>query len=79
MMLAAIDIGKLFELLWAATLAGILVSVAFSLALVGLTRAAEHRRDRRRGAATAYGVMGFVALAVFLGAVVFGISVIVAK
>jgi hypothetical protein len=78
-MIATIDIGKLFELVWAAALAGVVVAFCFSLVLVGVTRAAESRRNDRSVAATAYGALSVVALAVFLGIAVFAISVIASK
>jgi hypothetical protein len=76
---AAIDWGKLFELVWAGALAGVAVAVTFALMILGATRATDARRADRGGVA-----MGFAALAVlsgllFVGGVVFGISVIVAK
>lgn len=78
-MIAAVDTGKLFELIWASALAGIVVAVSFSLVIIGTTRAADCRRDNRSGAATAYMALTLVALAAFFGSAVFGISVIVSK
>jgi hypothetical protein len=78
-MIAAIDFGKLFELVWAAALAGLVVSGAFATALVGFTRAGENRQRRSGAAATAYLVLGLVGTAVFFGAMAFGVEVIVAK
>ncbi len=78
-MIATIDIGKLFELVWAAALAGLVVSGAFATALVGFTRAGENRQRGSGAAATAYVVLGLVGTAVFFGAMAFGVEVIVAK
>jgi uncharacterized membrane protein len=78
-MIAAIDVGKLFELVWVAAAAGVAVSVCFSLVIVGFARAEDCRRNRRSGSATAYAALSVVAGVVFLGIVVFGISVITAK
>jgi threonine/homoserine/homoserine lactone efflux protein len=78
-MIAAIDTGKLFELVWAAALAGVAVAVCFSLVIIGVTRAEDCRRNRRSGSATAYAALSVVAGAVFLGIAVFAISVITAK
>jgi hypothetical protein len=78
-MIAAIDVGKLFELVWASALAGVLVAFCFSLVLVGATRAADSRRNDHSAAATAYGALSVVALIVFLAIAVFGISVIASK
>ena len=79
MISAAIDWSKLFELVWAAALAGLAVSVTFAAVIVGATRATDCRRANRSGAATAYVVLATVAGVLFAGAVVFGISVIVSK
>jgi threonine/homoserine/homoserine lactone efflux protein len=78
-MIAAIDAGKLFELVWAAALAGVAVAVCFSLVIVGVARAEDCRRNRRSGSATAYAALSVVAGILFLGIAVFAISVITAK
>ena len=78
-MIAAIDVGKLFELVWAAALAGVAVGVTFSLIIVGVTRAEDCRRNRRSGSATAYAALSVVSAAAFLGIAVFGVIVITAK
>lgn len=77
--LARIDVGRLFELLWAAPLAGVVVSLTFAIALLGFIRAAGARREGSGAAATGYGALGFVALAAFLATVAFGVSIILAK
>ena len=78
-MIAAIDWGQIFELIWAAAVAGIAVAVTFAVLIVGATRASDHRRADRGGVAAAYIVLAGVAAVVFAGGVVFGISVIVSK
>jgi hypothetical protein len=78
-MIAAIEVGKLVELVWASVLAGFAVAVCFSLVIIGVTRAADCRNDRRSGSATAYAGLSAVATVLFLGIVVFGVSVIAAK
>jgi hypothetical protein len=78
-MIAAVDVAKLLELVWASMLAGVAVAVTFSVAIIGAARADECRRDRRGGSATAYAALSIVALVLFLGGVAFGISVIAAK
>jgi hypothetical protein len=77
--IAAVDTGKLFELVWASALGGVVVAACFSLVLVSFTRAADCRRNDRSVAATAYGALTIAALVVFFGTVVFGISVIASK
>ena len=78
-MIAAIDVGQLFELVWAAALASIAVAICFSLVIIGAARAEDCRRNRRTGSATAYAALSVVALLAFLGIVVFAISVITTK
>jgi hypothetical protein len=78
-MIAAIDVAKLFELVWASMLAGVAVAVTFSLVIIGITRADDCRRDRRSGSATAYAALSAFAALLFFGGVAFGISVIAAK
>jgi hypothetical protein len=78
-MIAAIDTGKLFELVWAAALAGVTVAVCFSLVIIGVARAEDCRRNRRAGSATAYATLSVVAGVAFLGIAAFGIAVIAAK
>ena len=78
-MLAAVDTGKLFELVWAALLAGVATSALFATLLVAATRATDLRREGRHGAATgAYAVAAVAAVACLAG-IAFGITVIVSK
>jgi Na+/H+-dicarboxylate symporter len=79
MTLAAIDWGKLGELVWAAAVASIVVSILFSTLIVGVTRASDHRRAGRDGAATAYIALATFAALAFAATCVFGVSVIVSK
>jgi hypothetical protein len=78
-MIAAIDVGQLFELVWAAALASVAVAVCFSLVIIGAARAEDCRRNRRTGSATAYVALSLVAAGAFIGIVIFAISVITAK
>jgi hypothetical protein len=78
-MIAAIDVGKLVELVWASALAGVGVAACFSLVIIGITRAEDCRQHRRGGSATAYMALSALATLVFFGVVAFGISVIAAK
>jgi len=77
--IAAIDVGLLFELVWAAALAGVAVAACFSLVILGSSRAGELRREGRGGAAVAYGALGVFGAVAVAALVVFGISVIVTK
>jgi hypothetical protein len=76
---AAIDWGKLLELVWASAVAGIAVAIVFSALILGATRASDHRRSEGGAIAAAYMVLAVVAALAFAGGVVFGISVIASK
>jgi hypothetical protein len=78
-MIAAVDTAKLFELVWAALLAGVAVAVLFSVLIVGATRATDMRREGRQGAATLYLGLSFAAGLACLAAIAFGLAVIVSK
>ena len=78
-MTAAIDTGALLELLWVAPLAAIAVALCFSLVIVGVTKAGDCRRADHPRAASAYAALSVVATTLFLGGVLFGISVIASK
>jgi hypothetical protein len=78
-MIAAVDTGALVELISVATLAGVAVTGCFSLVILGATRATDCQRSQRPAAAAAYAALSLVALALSLGGVVFGVSVIVAS
>jgi threonine/homoserine/homoserine lactone efflux protein len=78
-MIAAIDFGQLFELVWAAAIASVAVAVSFSLVIIGAARAEDCRRNRRAGSATAYAALSIVAGVAFIGIAVFAISVITSK
>jgi hypothetical protein len=76
MTLAAIDWDALLELVWAAPLAGVGVSVLFSLVILGVARAGDARRERADGLALAYGAMAAVAGLASAGCVAYGLSII---
>jgi uncharacterized membrane protein len=76
---AAIDWGRLLELVWAAALAGVAVAVCFALIILGAARASDSRRADRGVPATAYGALSVVAALAFVGGVAFAVAVITAK
>ncbi len=78
-MTAAIDSDALLELVWAAPLAALTVTIAWGLVVFGSTRAAGARRQGRTASAVVHlGVAAFGA-ALFTGAVVFGLIIMTAK
>ena len=70
---AVVDWGGLLEVIWVSLLAGIGVTVAFAVAILGATRAADVRRNGSAIAAGGYFALMTVALLVVTGAVVFAL------
>jgi hypothetical protein len=65
--------------IWVALVAGVGVTVLYSLVILGVTRAAGARREGRSVEATAYGALMVVSLAAFAAAVAFGVSIMLEK
>jgi hypothetical protein len=78
-LVAAIDTDALLELAWVAPVAAIVVSMTYSLLILGVARASDSRRAGRAGAATAYGALAILAALAFAATVVFGVVVITSK
>jgi hypothetical protein len=78
-MIAAIDTEALLELVWAAPLAVLVVTVSWGLVVNGVTRAGEARRNGRIAVAGAYAVVAVVGGALFATAVVFGLLIMISK
>jgi hypothetical protein len=77
--LAKIEWDQIGELLWAAPLSALAVSLSFSLLILGSARATDARREGAGGVATLYGALALVAGVAFCAAVVYGISIITTK
>jgi hypothetical protein len=78
-MLLAVEIGQLVEVVWASVLAGVGITTAYSLVVLGSGRSAEARRGGRRGPALAYVALAGMGLLAFAGGVAFGVHVMLAK
>jgi len=78
-LLASIDVGLLFEVVWASALAGAVVSVLFALVVLLGARSAETRRAGNGGAAMAYGVGAVIAFAAFCFLVGFAVHIMLSK
>ena len=75
-----IDGHAAWQAIWTAAVAGVGVTIVFSLAVLGATRSTDMRRDDRPGQAAVYGVARrWSALAATLGAVVYAITLITTK
>lgn len=79
MIAAAVDWDALLGVVLASILVGVGITIAFSLAIVGSTRFAEHRRSGGRGERVAYGALALGALTITMAAVVGGIAVMMSK
>lgn len=75
----ATDTAALLQLVWAAPLAALTVTVAWGLVIWGSTRAADARRDGRAGFAALNAGVAALGLALFAAAVVFGLVVMTSK
>jgi len=78
-MTIATDTAALMELVWAAPLAAVVVTIAWGLVVWGSTRAADARRDGRSGLAAVHFGVAALGGALFMAAVVFGLIVMMAK
>ena len=79
MNLAAIDTGQLLQVVWVSLLAGIGVTLAFSVVVYAGSRSAEARRTGLKAPATLFGILAMVALAAFVAGVVLGVSIMLDK
>ena len=79
MRLAAVDAAGLLEVVWVSLVAGVGVSLTFSLVVLGGARSATARREGRGGAALAYGGLAGLALLVFFAGVVLGVNIMLTK
>jgi hypothetical protein len=74
-----IDGHAAWQAVWTATVAGVGVTIVFSLAVLGATRSTDMRRNDRPGQAAAFGVLAVLGLAATLGAVVYAVTLITTK
>jgi hypothetical protein len=77
--LAAIDFHALGQVIWVSLVAGVGVTVLFSLVIFGFGRSSEARRGGDGTAAFAYAALAVMAMLVFGAAVVFGVYVMLNK
>ena len=77
--LASIDGGALVKLLYTSLIAVVSVSIVFSLAIFGATRAGDMRRAGRAERASGYAILGTVALVVAIAIAVVGLVLVAHK
>jgi hypothetical protein len=76
---AIVDWDALGKVVVASFAAGVGLSAIFGVALLGVTRAADHSRAGRPAASTGFAILGAVAFAVVVAAIVYGLKVMVSK
>ena len=79
MLATIVDTQALLKTVIASAVAGVGVTLAFSLAILGATRVAELNRDRRPDAAAAFGAVAVLGLGAATAAVTIGIIVMSSK
>jgi hypothetical protein len=79
MIATVIEWKALLDTVLSALIAGVGVTLAFSLAILGASRFADLSRDNRPIAAAAFGVLTGVALAASAAAITIGIIVMTSK
>jgi uncharacterized iron-regulated membrane protein len=73
-----VDFGQLAQVIYVSLIAGVGVSLAFSIVIRGAVRAGEHRRTRPIVAGV-HALLAIVGLLVVLAAIVFGVSTMLSK
>ena len=77
--MAVIDFHALGQVIWVSLVAGIGVTVLFSVVIWGADKAGDARRGGQDGQALAYGVLAVAAMVVFAAAVIIGVAVMLNK
>jgi hypothetical protein len=77
--MAAIDFHALGQVIWVSLVAGVGVSVLFSVVIFGADKAAGARREGEDSQALAYGALAVAAMVIFSVAVVVGVIVMLRK
>jgi hypothetical protein len=78
-MLAAVNVGDLVEVVWVSLVAGVGVTLTFSLVVLGSGRSAEARRTGRETAAIGYATLAAMAFLVFVVGLVLGVQIMLSK
>lgn len=76
MTLLAVELVSLLQVVAVSLVAGIGITAIYSVALMGVIRSQESRREKRAGARLAWGALGVLALLLFTAAVVQGLRIV---
>lgn len=74
-----VDTTALWQTIVAALVAGVGITVVFSIAILGVARFADASRDGRGAQALAFGALAVIGLIATLAAIVFGVIVMTSK
>ena len=77
--MAAVDFHALGQVVWVSLVAGVGVTVLFSLVVYGADKAAVARREGQEALALAYGAVAVAAMIIFSVAVILGVIVMLQK
>jgi hypothetical protein len=78
-MLANVQAGDIFEVVWVSLVAGAFVTTAYSLVVLGLARSADAARNGNGGAALLYAGLAVIAFGTFAATVVIGLNIMLNK
>jgi hypothetical protein len=76
MIATIVDWHALLTAIWASAAAGVGVTVAYGVALLGGARAVDLRRSGQTAAAALYALLGMLGAAIVVGAIVYGIVIL---
>jgi hypothetical protein len=78
-MLAAVEAGDIFEVVWVSLAAAVIVSTTYSFVVLGMARSADAARRGEGTAALAYAGLAVVAFVAFAATVVVGVNIMLSK
>ena len=76
---AAVEAGDILGGIWVSLVAGVFVSIAYSVVVVGSARSAEARRNGDGTAAFVWGGVAILSFLLFAAAVAFGVHIMLSK
>jgi predicted membrane channel-forming protein YqfA (hemolysin III family) len=79
MIAAAINTHALAKMAYSSVLAGVGVAVVFSIAILGVARSSEMRREHRTAAAVAYTALAAAGLLLAAAIVIYGLTLVAHK
>jgi hypothetical protein len=76
---ATVKAGDIFEVVWVSLVAGVFVTAAFSVVVLGSARSAEARREGHEAGAMLWGAVAVLAFTAFALTVGFGVHIMLSK